>query len=213
MQSKKVGVLGSGVVGQVLAAGFQKHGYDVMIGSREGNKLAEWSAKTGVPEGTMAQAAAHGDIVVLAVGGGVASDAIALVRDSLAGKVVIDATNPIGGAPEDGVIRFFTGPNESLMERLQAAAPAAHFVKAFSCVGNRFMFKPAFPGGPPTMFICGNDGEAKATVTGILSAFGWDTADMGGVKSARAIEPLCQLWCLPGFLRNQWTHAFKLLKL
>ena len=213
MQSKKVGVLGSGVVGQVLAAGFQKHGYDVMIGSREGNKLAEWSAKTGVPEGTMAQAAAHGDIVVLAVGGGVASDAIALVRDSLAGKVVIDATNPIGGAPEDGVIRFFTGPNESLMERLQAQAPEARFVKAFSCVGNAWMVNPNFPGGPPTMFICGNDGEAKATVTGILSAFGWDTADMGGVKSARAIEPLCQLWCLPGVLRNQWTHAFKLLKL
>ena len=213
MQAKTVGVLGTGDVGKVLAAGFKKHGYDVMIGSREGNKVAEWSATSGVPEGTMQQAAAHGEIVVLAVGGGVASDAVRAVNDQLAGKVVIDATNPIGGPPVDGVLQFFTGPNDSLMERLQAQAPAARFVKAFSCVGNAWMVNPSFPGGPPTMFICGDDADAKATVRRVLDQFGWETEDMGGSKSARAIEPLCQLWCLPGFMKNQWTHAFKLLKL
>ena len=95
----------------------------------------------------------------------------------------------------------------------EAAAPDARFVKAFSCVGNPFMFRPNFPGGPPTMFICGNDDGAKDQVKGILKDFGWESEDIGKVEGARAIEPLCQLWCAPGFLRNQWTHAFKLLKL
>lgn len=213
--SKKVGVLGSGDVGKVLAAGFQKHGYDVIIASREGGKLAEWSAQTGIREGTFAQAVEHGDIIVLAVAGRVAEEALRHVGvDKLAGKVVIDATNPIAAAPPvNGVLQFFTGPNDSLMERLQKAAPEARFVKAFSCVGNPFMVNPSFPGGRPTMFICGNDADAKAQVTTLLDQFGWDTEDMGAVEAARAIEPLCQLWCIPGLARGQWTHAFKLLKL
>jgi predicted dinucleotide-binding enzyme len=213
--SKKVGVLGSGDVGKVLAAGFQKHGYDVVIASREGGKLADWSAQTGIRELTFAQAAEHADIVVLAVAGRVAEEALKQAGlDRLAGKIVIDATNPIAAAaPVNGVIQFFTGPNDSLMERLQLAAPQARLVKAFSSVGNAFMVNPSFPGGPPTMFICGNDGEAKAAVTQILAQFGWETADMGAVEAARAIEPLCMLWCIPGIARGQWTHAFKLLKL
>ncbi|MBK8260716.1 MAG: NAD(P)-binding domain-containing protein [Nannocystis sp.] len=212
MQAKKVGVLGSGDVGKVLAAGFKRHGYEVMIGSRSGDKLADWSAANGIAEGTMQAAAAFGEIVVLAVGGGVAADAVGLAGEALAGKVVIDACNPIGGPPVDGVLQFFTGPNESLMERLQALAPTARFVKSFSCVGNALMVNPSLPGGRPTMFICGDDKDAKATVQGILELFGWDSEDMGGVKSARAIEPLCQLWCISGFLHNSWGHAFKLLK-
>jgi predicted dinucleotide-binding enzyme len=213
--SKRVGVLGSGDVGKVLAAGFHKHGYDVVIASREGGKLAEWSAQTGIREVTFAQAAEHGDIVVLAVAGRVAEEALKVAGlDRLAGKVVIDATNPIAAAPPvNGVIQFFTGPNDSLMERLQQAAPQARLVKAFSSVGNPFMVNPSFPGGPPTMFICGNDDEAKAAVTQLLTQFGWETADMGAVEAARAIEPLCMLWCIPGIARGQWTHAFKLLKL
>ena len=213
--AKKVGVLGSGDVGKVLAAGFNKHGHDVMIASREGGKLGEWSAKTGIPEGTFAQAAEHGDIVVLAVGGRVAEDVVRLAGvDRLGGKIVIDATNPIAdGPPDHGIIRLFTGPNESLMERLQALAPAARFVKAFNSVGNAFMVNPTFPGGRPTMFTCGNDADAKAQVAAILDRFGWDAEDIGGVQGARALEPLVQLWCAPGFNRGQWTHAFKLLKL
>jgi predicted dinucleotide-binding enzyme len=209
----RVGVIGSGEVGKVLARGFKKHGYDVEIGSREGNKLAAWSGEAGVPEGTFASVAAKAEVVVLAVGGSVAVDAVTPLADALAGKVVIDATNPIGGPPVKGILTFFTGPNDSLMERLQKAVPAARFVKAFSCVGNPFMVNPNFPGGRPTMFIAGDDADAKAQVVTILDQFGWDSEDVGPVEGARAIEPLCQLWCAPGIQRGQWTHAFKLLKL
>jgi 8-hydroxy-5-deazaflavin:NADPH oxidoreductase len=110
------------------------------------------------------------------------------------------------------VLRFFTGLDESLMERLQKEFPEAHFVKAFNSVGNARMVNPEYALGKPTMFICGNDAAAKATVTRIVGEFGWEAEDMGGAEAARAIEPLCMLWCIPGFLRNQWTHAFKLLK-
>lgn len=213
--SARVGVLGSGVVGKTLAAGFKKHGYAVTIGSRDPSKLAGWAAENGVASADFAATAAQAEIVVLAVGGNVALEAVELAGfANLAGKTVIDATNPIQAAPPvNGVLQFFTGPNDSLMERLQKAASEAHFVKAFSCVGNAFMVNPSFPGGKPTMFIAGNDAGAKAQVTGILDTFGWETADMGQVESARAIEPLCQLWCLPGLRGGSWTHAFKLLKL
>ena len=213
--NQRIGVLGSGQVAQVLAAGFKKHGYDVQIGSRDPRKLDEFSAKSGISSGDFAATAAHGEIVVLAVKGTAALEALGLAgAANLEGKVVIDASNPIADEPpQNGVVRFFTGPNDSLMERLQSAFPGARFVKAWSCVGNPFMVNPSFPGGPPTMFICGNDAAAKGVVSQILEQFGWASADMGLVESARAIEPLCQLWCAPGLLRNQWTHAFKLLQL
>jgi predicted dinucleotide-binding enzyme len=214
--TKKVAVLGSGVVGQVLADGFLKHGYAVQRGTREPEKLAEWQKGAGANAsvGTFAEAARFGDIVVLAVKGTAAESAIDLCgADALANKTVIDTTNPIAEAPpENGVLRYFTGANESLMERLQKRVPAAHFVKAFSSVGNAFMVNPDFGGVRPTMFICGDDAGAKAETAAILEQFGWETEDMGSVTSARAIEPLCILWCLPGFRQNRWTHAFKLLK-
>jgi hypothetical protein len=213
---KKIGVIGSGVVGQVLADGFLKHGYEVMRGSRDPGKLAEWQARAGTraSTGTFAEAAGFGDIVVLAVKGTAAEEAIALCRaPNLAGKTVIDATNPIAAAPPvNGVIQFFTGPNESLMERLQQKAPAARFVKAFSSAGSALMVNPALAGGPPTMFICGNDQSAKDEVKSILDQFGWATEDMGSAEAARAIEPLSMLWCIPGFRQNRWQHAFKLLE-
>jgi predicted dinucleotide-binding enzyme len=209
----KVGVLGSGDVGKVLALGFKKHGHDVRIGSREGTKLAGWSSESGVAEGTFEAVAAHGEVLVLGVTGRVAEEVVKGLARSLEGKTVIDATNPIAGGPVNGILPYFTGPNDSLMERLQKAAPGARFVKAFSSVGNAFMVNPSFPGGRPTMFIAGDDAGAKAQVTGILEQFGWDAEDVGGVEGARAIEPLCQLWCAPGFLRNQWAHAFKVLRM
>jgi predicted dinucleotide-binding enzyme len=110
------------------------------------------------------------------------------------------------------VLKFFTSLDDSLMERLQKEFPQARFVKAFSSVGNARMVNPAIAGGPPTMFICGNDDAAKKAVTGILDQFGWETADMGKAEAARAIEPLCMLWCIPGFLRNEWSHAFKVVR-
>ena len=174
---KTVAILGSGLVGQTLAGGFGKHGYGVVIG-------------TGHPEKkvtTYAEAAKAADLVVLAVKGTVAEGVVRGVAPQIAGKIVIDASNPIADAPpENGVLQFFTALDKSLLERLQKLAPAAHWVKAFNSVGTAFMVNPDFGGQ-----------EAE---------------DMGAVQSARAIEPLCMLWCIPGLLRNQWSHAFKLLK-
>jgi predicted dinucleotide-binding enzyme len=210
----KVGVLGSGQVAQVLGAGFASHGHEVMLGTRDAGKLEEWAGRTdGARIGSFADAAAFGDVLVLAAKGSAAADVVrAAGPGNMAGKPVIDTTNPIAdAAPVNGVLAFFTDMNESLMERLQREAPEARFVKAWNSVGNARMIDPRFEGGTPTMFICGNDAAAKATVTEILDGFGWDTADMGAVEAARAIEPLCMLWCIPGFLRNEWTHAFALL--
>lgn len=212
----KIAVLGSGQVGQVLADGFLKHGHEVMRGSRDVTKLAAWKEGAGPKAhvGTFAEAAKWGSSVVLAVKGGAAEavlDQCGLAN--LAGKTVMDATNPIADAPPtNGVLKFFTNLDESLMERLQKKAPDAHFVKVFSCVGNAFMVNPKIPGGPPTMFICGNDKNAKAEVRGVLEQFGWDTADMGADTAARAIEPLCMLWCIPGLTGGGWMHAFKMLR-
>ena len=134
-------------------------------------------------------------------------------KENLAGKTVIDACNPIAdAAPDKGVLRFFTEINSSLMEALQREFPEAKFVKAFNSVGNAQMVDPKYKAGRPTMFVCGNDAAAKKTITKLLDEFGWESADMGGVEGARAIEPLCMLWCIPGFLRNEWGHAFKLLR-
>jgi len=212
----KVGIIGSGVVGQTLAAGFVKHGHQVEIGTRDRAKLKDWSGKNpGVAVKSFAEAADFGEVVVLAVGGEVAQQALALIGSSaLRSKTVIDACNPIGGGPPvNGVLSFFTPQNESLMERLQKAYPSAHFVKAFNSVGSGQMVNPEFAGGRPTMFICGNDGNAKKTVTQILDQFGWDTEDMGAIEAARPIEALCMLWCIPGIGKNDWSpHAFKLLR-
>jgi predicted dinucleotide-binding enzyme len=186
-----------------------------MVATRNPAKLAQWQDQN--PEGRVAghkEVGAWADILVLASKGSGALAAMSLCDASdLAGKVVIDTTNPIADAPPDnGVIRYFTDLDDSLMERLQKAGPKARFVKAFNSVGNAYMVDPDFGGLKPTMFICGNDAAAKQEVTAILDSFGWEAEDMGGVEGARAIEPLCILWCIPGFVRNQWNHAFKLLK-
>jgi len=211
----KVGVLGSGDVAKTLASGFVKHGHLVMLGSRSPEKLKDWASKhPKEATGTFATAATFGEVIVLAVKGSAAPEALRLAGEkNLGGKVVIDACNPIDDAPpSNGVLKFFTNLNESLMEQLQKQFAEARFVKAFNSVGAAFMINPQFPGGKPNMFICGNDEAAKSTVTGILDQFGWETAYMGTVEAARAIEPLCMLWCIPGFLRNEWGHAFKLLR-
>jgi predicted dinucleotide-binding enzyme len=210
----KVGILGSGEVAQTLGAGFLTHGHEVMLGTRDSSKLEEWAAQNpSAGVGSFSDVASFGDLVVLAVKGTAAPDVLrAADPTNLAGKPVIDTTNPIAETPPaNGVLSFFTDLDESLMERLQREAPDARFVKAFNSVGNARMVDPDFPGGRPTMFICGNDEAAKGTVTEVLDGFGWDVADMGAAEAARAIEPLCILWCIPGFLRNEWTHAFALL--
>jgi predicted dinucleotide-binding enzyme len=180
-------------------------------GKREGLK-SRTNGKATI--GSFEDAAKFGEIVVLATKGTAAEAALkAAGIANLTAKTVIDTTNPIADAPPvNGVLQYFTSQNESLMERLQKLAPEARFVKCFSCIGNAFMVNPDFNGVKPTMFICGNHEGAKSDVRTILDQFGFDVADMGAVEGARAIEPLCILWCIPGFLSNNWTHAFKLLQ-
>ena len=212
----KIGILGSGVVGQTLASGFVKHGYKVMIGTRNANKLKEWKTRVGnkISIGGFKETAKFGEIIVLAVKGTVAKEVLEMVIiENLEGKTIIDATNPIADVPpENGVLKFFTTLDKSLMEELQSEFPKANFVKAFNSISSAFMVNPDFNGEKPTMFICGNDNKAKKEVSEILDLFGFKVEDMGKVEAARAIEPLCMLWCIPGFLKNEWTHAFKLLK-
>jgi 8-hydroxy-5-deazaflavin:NADPH oxidoreductase len=211
----RIGILGSGAVGTTLAGGFLAQGHEVMVASREPEKLRDWSRQNrGARVGTPEEAAKFAELAVLAAKG---TAAAAVVRAAgpanLAGKPLIDATNPIADAPPvDGVLRFFTSLDDSLMERLQKEFPQIRFVKAFNSVGAPRMVNPVYASGRPTMFICGNDQAAKELVTRLLDQLGWESEDMGGVEAARAIEPLCMLWCIPGFRRNQWTHAFKLLK-
>ncbi|CAN5747361.1 NAD(P)-binding domain-containing protein [soil metagenome] len=211
-----IGIIGSGIVGQVLAKAFFWEGNPVMLGTRDTTKpdIQKWQAEnTGVAIGSFDATAQFADIIVLAVGGSVAEAALQLAGiANFDEKIVIDATNPISKTPPvNGVLSFFTTYNESLMERIQALLPNAFVIKAFNSVGNAVMYKPKFR-ETPTMFICGNNQAAKESVSSILTAFGWEIADMGAVEAARAIEPLCILWCIPGMLQNEWYHAFKLLK-
>lgn len=211
----KIGIVGSGVVAQTLASGFLKHGHEVVVGTRDPAKLADWAKENPNGKiGSFTDAAKFAEMAVLAVKGGAAAAALrAAGAGNLAGKPVIDATNPIADAPPvNGVLKFTTSLDDSAMEQLQREFADMHFVKAFNSVGAASMVNPQFAGGKPTMFICGNNDAAKKTVTVILDQFGWETEDMGTVEAARAIEPLCMLWCISGFLRNDWVHAFKLLK-
>ena len=214
--SKKIGILGSGAVAKALGTGFVQHGYEVKLGTRDASKLADWQAETGgkAHVSSVAEAAAFGDAIVLAVKGTAVEKVLQHAgAANLNEKTIMDATNPIAEAPPvNGVLQFFTSLDDSLMERLQKNFPGAHFVKVFNSIGSHLMVNPDFGGARPSMFICGNEESAKREVAGILGQFGWEVEDMGGAEAARVIEPLCILWCIPGFKNNQWAHAFKLLK-
>ena len=213
MEKVKVGVLGSGDVGKVLAGGFLKLGHEVRIGSRSPEKLQEWAAGAGngASTGTFAEAAKFGDIIVLATHGEGTQSAVELAgAANFDGKVVIDATNPLdfsSGGPQLSI-----GFNDSLGERVQRWLPNARIVKAFNTVGNAHMIDPQFPGGPPTMFIAGNDADAKKLVTQVSEAWGWDVADLGGIEASRYLEPMCMAWVVYGIRTGSWNHAFKLLR-
>jgi 8-hydroxy-5-deazaflavin:NADPH oxidoreductase len=212
----KIGVLGSGQVGQVLAAGFLKHGHRAMVGTRQPatEPMRKWLEQNpSGAVGTFEDTAKFGELLVLASLGRAVEEAIELGgKANFSEKTLIDTTNPLAeGPPVKGVLPFFTGPNESLGERIQALLPDARVVKAFNSVGAARMVNPSYQQGPPTMFLCGDDQAAKDTVSGLTKELGWEPFDCGGIIASRAIEPLCMLWCIPGFLHNQWTHAFKLL--
>ena len=211
-----VAILGSGDVGQAHGTGFATLGHDVKIGTRHPNdeKIATWVKKTGAKASaaSFSDAATFGDLAVLATAWSGTENAIKLAgAANLAGKVVIDATNPLSFAPNSPPT-LALGWTDSGGEQVQRWLPGAKVVKAFNIVGNAHMFRPQFPGGPPDMFIAGNDADAKATVTDVLKAFGWNVSDIGGIEGARYLEPLAMTWVLYGIRTNTWNHAFKLLR-
>ena len=212
----RVGVLGSGEVGRRLAAGFRSRGHDVMIGSRDPSKpeLREWLSGdgAGIEPGTFAQAAEHGELLVLAVLGDAAEEAIADAGPGMfTGKVVIDAMNPLdfsGGFPP----KLSISGEDSLGERVQRALPGARVVKAFNTIGNPYFVDPKFTAGEPTMLIAGDDADAKRTVRDVLTDFGWsDTVDLGGIEASRELEAICIVWVKIGGARGAWDHGFGLL--
>jgi 8-hydroxy-5-deazaflavin:NADPH oxidoreductase len=210
----RIGVLGSGEVGQAIGRGFASRNHEVMLGTRspESEKAQTWVAEgEGRSCGTFADTAGFGELIVLATLGLAAEEALELAGpEQLAGKVVIDATNPLE-YPDDGSVRLAFGFDDSLGERVQRKLPAAKVVKAFNTVGNPYMIDPELPGGPPTMLICGNDADAKATVSGLCEDFGWEAADLGPIERSRALEEVAMAWVYFGVVRGSWDHAFKVL--
>ena len=213
----KVGVLGSGDVGQVLGAGFAARAHEVKLGTRDpkSDKVKVWIAKAGAKAsaGTFAEAAAHAEIAVLATAWSGTESAIGMAGPkNLAGKIVLDATNPLvfreGGPPTLAI-----GHTDSAGEQVQRWLPGARVVKAFNMVGNPHMVDPKFPGGPPDMFIAGNDEAAKKKVTEILTSFGWHGAiDLGGIEASRYLEPLAMVWILHYIRTGAGNHAIKMLR-
>jgi 8-hydroxy-5-deazaflavin:NADPH oxidoreductase len=213
----KVGVLGTGDVGRVLGGGFVSRGHEVMIGSRDSGseKVRSWVAKQGAraSAGTFAEAAAYGELLVLATKWTGTESALNLAgSENFRGKVLIDATNPLKVEPNKPP-GLALGHTDSGGEQVQRWLPDARVVKAFNIVGNPHMVDPQFPGGPPDMFICGNDADAKKQVTDVCTSFGWPGAiDIGGIDGARELESLCILWVKAGIASSSWNHAFKLLR-
>jgi predicted dinucleotide-binding enzyme len=212
----RVGILGTGDVGKALGRAFLALGHEVKMGARDARneKALAWVKESGpkASAGTFADAAGFGEIVVLA-SLGVANPSVieAAGQESLRGKILIDTTNPLdfsgGGAP-----RLALGHTDSGGEQVQRLAPGALVVKAFNTVGNPLMFKPELDGGPPDMFICGNDDGAKKKVGALLADFGWGVIDIGGIEGSRYLEGMCMVWVLHGFRSGTWNHAFKLLR-
>lgn len=212
----KIGIIGSGIVGQTLGRAFATLGHDVKIGTRRVNdeKMTAWAKQAGpkASVGSVADVATFGDVVVLATAWSGTENAIQLAGPkNLAGKVVIDVTNPLAPAP-NGPPTLAVGGSDSAGEQVQRWLPQSQVVKAFNIAGNALMFRPQLPGGPPDMFIAGNDAGAKQSVTDILTSFGWSTIDLGGIAASRYLEPLAMVWILYGFATNTWNHAFKLLR-
>jgi predicted dinucleotide-binding enzyme len=212
MKNVKVGILGSGDVGKSFAKAFGALGHDVVIGSRSPEKLSDFVGGEGdrVTSGTFEDAARSGDLIVLATHGMATEEAISMAgKQNFDHKVVIDATNPLdfsGGTP-----RLAVGHTDSLGEQIQRFIPNARVVKAFNTVGNPLFFKPDLPGGPPDMFIGGNDADAKKLVSQVCEAFGWGVVDLGGIEASRYLEPMCMAWVVHGVISGTWLHAFKLL--
>ncbi len=212
----KVGILGSGDVGRALGTGFVETGHEVMIGTRHPSEpaLTDWKRTAGARAliGSFAEAAAFGELIVVAAQGSATLDVLGMAgAERFRGKVVIDATNPLSFSAQ-GAPSLFVGQTDSLGEQVQRALPGARVVKAFNTVGNEHFFRPSFPGGPPEMLIAGDDAAAKRTVSEVLREFGWSPVDIGGIEGARVLEPLCVAWVRCARALGTRDIAFKLLR-
>jgi predicted dinucleotide-binding enzyme len=218
----KIGIIGSGEVGRQLGRGLIGLGHSVLIGTRNENKpeLAEWISENSregneskALVGKFSDAASFGDLIIISTSWDGTENAIKMADTSnFKGKVVIDTTNPLDfskGMPP----RLSVGHTNSAGEIIQRNLPDAKIVKAFNIIGNPHMVNPDFPHGPPTMFLCGNFPDAKEMVTqNILTPFGWETIDIGGIEGARLLEPLAMLWITHYIKTGTGNHAFKLLR-
>jgi predicted dinucleotide-binding enzyme len=215
----KIGVLGTGDVGRVLAAGLATVGHEVMIGTRDPKqqKMVDWlsDAGKGVTAGTFAEAAAFGELLILAIGWDHVRNAIDLAGvENFAGKVVLDATNPLCFDVEGQPPVLDIGHTDSAGESVQRWLADARVVKAFNIVGNPHMVNPVFPDGKPNMFICGDDAAAKQTAGALIEELGWPPViDLGGIENSRYLEPLAMVWIAHFFnVGFNGNHAFKLLR-
>jgi hypothetical protein len=209
----KIGILGSGDVAKSLARGFLTEGHTVMLGSRDPAKLASWVRESGnaASSGTFSETAKFGDLVALAVAGAKSVEAIQMAGvENFKGKIVIDATNPLEMSA--GVPTLIGGVGASGGELNQRALPAAFVVKAFNTVGHGQFYKPEFAGGPPDMFLCGDDGKAKERVSSICRDFGWNPIDIGGIGLSHYLEATAVIWIITAFAGGHWKQAFKLLR-
>jgi len=211
-ESKRVGILGSGDVGQQLGRAFGAHGYNVKLGTRETKKVAAWLAEAPKSRtaGSFAEAAAFGDPVVLATHGQATETVLDLAGPAaFAGKLVLDATNPLDfshGMPPG--LSF--GMTDSLGERVQRKLAGALVVKCFNTVSNGKMVNPTFAAGPARMWICGNDAGAKRRTEAILRELGWAGAlDIGGIDGARWLEAMVPLWVRVGQALGTYNHLLQ----
>jgi predicted dinucleotide-binding enzyme len=205
----KVGILGSGDVGKALARGFIAEGHTVTIATRDpdSQKAIELAEELGAVVGDFQTTAQFGELIVLCTAWSGTESALKLAgATNVAGKIVIDATNPLQNGPNLAI-----GHTDSGGEQIQRWLPDSLVVKAFNSVNNKLMYRPVLNNGPPTMFICGNNKPAKQKVSEILVGFGWEVTDIGDITGARELEPLCVLWVKYGQVTGGWSHAFKML--
>jgi 8-hydroxy-5-deazaflavin:NADPH oxidoreductase len=193
----KIGILGTGMVGETLGTKFVQLGHQVKMGSRTANNesAAKWvkAAGANASQGTFADAAAFGDMVFICLKGAVFLDvAKTLSPGALAGKVVVDVSNPLEFS--NGSLSLSICNDNSLGEEVQKAVPSAKVVKSFNTVNCDVMVDPA-KGGNPTMFVCGNDSGAKKQFTELIQTLGWrDIIDIGDITKSRGTEALMHLW-------------------
>lgn len=212
----KLGIIGSGDVAKSLGDGFSAIGYDVMLGSRDPSRsdLKEWHKDNQHKQvGSPTEAAAFGDIAILALAWHASEDVLSGIRPQLSGKIVIDVTNPIVFDEEDNP-ELSIGFTISAGEIVQQILSDSHVVKTLNTVSHQSMVNPAFKGGLPVMFMCGNNSSAKKKVRELLVDIGWqDINDIGTIEKSRLLEPLCLTWLMYGQLHAEanFNHAFSVI--